>query len=140
MSPWPAAAMRACWRRAHGMDRAQHEVRRRDELPDLATLRRPIHLHIARSEGIEAPGLVQLGEQPDVLERLRHGRMHLGAVGDWVASMLLARNARATCSMRSSVGQAAGSADASIVMLGLILSSRTDGRSSSCLGCHQGAQ
>ena len=37
---------------------------------------------VARSEGIEAPRLLQLGEQADVLERLRLGRMRLGALGD----------------------------------------------------------
>jgi hypothetical protein len=37
---------------------------------------------VAPSEGIVVPGLVELGEQPDVLERLRLGGMHLGALGD----------------------------------------------------------
>jgi hypothetical protein len=91
---------------------------------------------------------LQLGDRPDVLERLHLGRMHLGALGDQlddevarlaavsttIASMLLARNAQATCSMHSSEGRTTGSADASIAMLGLILSSRTDGGSSSLNG------
>ena len=99
---------------------------RRDELADLATLRRAVHGEQPRPEGVVAAGLRDLRVQADVLERLRLARVDLrpsagscssttrrasSAVSTTIASMLCERSISAT---RSRGSAASAGADAEV--------------------------
>ena len=55
----------------HGLDAAEHHVRRRADLPDLAALGLAIHRHLARPDRVEAGCVQEDLCQPEVVECLR---------------------------------------------------------------------